>query len=218
MRRLLLSSLPRSASALASAGGLVILSRASASAHGDLVDGSPGPGDDIAVGTTSVRLDVTALDPDTMPLVAILDPAGNPVAVGTASLSDEQTLRATSAPLSAGVHTLDYSVLSDDGDRQNGEFTVAVSSSGLAVEPQDCADPRLAEPGEARTLEEMASGTVPVAVPYGLGGLAMLTAGLVILRVRADRRGAQIEDRSKRSERRVSGHRCDEDAPDRSAP
>ena len=190
MRRLLLKRAARSAAGIALACGLMALSIAPASAHGDLVEGSPGPGDDVAIGTTSVRLAFTALDPDSVPLVAILDPAGDPVAVGSPSLADNQTICSISAPLAAGVHTLEYSVLSDDGDRQRATYTFSVSSAGAAAEPGACAGLTLGEPGKAMTLEETGSGTVPVAVLYGLGGLAVLTAGLVVLRIRADRRSS----------------------------
>lgn len=194
MRRLLLRRTPRLVAALALACALLAWSVGPAAAHGDLVDGSPGPGDDVEVGSTSVRLAFTALNPGTVPLVAILGPDGDAVAVGAASLADEQTICATSAPLVAGVHTLEYSVLSDDGDRQTGRYTFAVSATGTPADLQDCAGRDLAEPGRAMTLQEMGSGSVPIGVLYGLGGLAVLTAGLVILRVRSDRHGAEPEE------------------------
>lgn len=193
MRRLLLTRVTRPAAGLALACGLVALGAAPANAHGDLVEGSPGPGDDVAVGTTSVRLAFSALDQDSVPLLAILGPAGDPLAVGSPSMADNQTVCATSVPLAAGVHTLAYSVVSEDGDRQTGTYTFSVSSTGAAADPGDCEELTPAEPGEAMTLEETGSGTVPVAVLYGLGGLAVLTAGLVILRIRSDRRNHPLD-------------------------
>ena len=184
MRRLLLRQL----AAVTLAVGLVGLLAAPASAHGDLVDGSPGPGDVVATGTTLVRLEFTALDLDGAPLVAVRGPSGDPVAVGEAGFGDSTTICARSAPLEEGVNTVDYSVLSDDGDRQTGSYTFEVSASGEGVEPAACDAAALAEPGEAQTLEEMGSGTVPTIVLYGLGVLAVLAMGLLVMRVRADRR------------------------------
>lgn len=182
--------------AVALALGLVLLLVAPASAHGDLVDGSPGPGDEVAVGTTVLRLEFSELDNDATPLVAVRGPSGDPVAVGKASYGERGTICARSAPLEAGVNTIDYSVRSDDGDRQSGSYTFEVSLSGAEVELAACDPSTLAEPGEAQSIEEMGSGTVPTGVLYGLGALAVLVVGLVVLRVRRDRRAHPPEPRA----------------------
>lgn len=190
MRRLLLTRSGAALSALVLV--LLVLVPAPAQAHGDLVEGSPGPGDDVAVGTDVLRLEFTELAPDSRPLVAVRDAAGDPVAVGVASYGDAATICARSAPLPAGITTIDYSVLSDDGDRQEGSYTFEVSSRGAVAEPGVCDGVDLAAPGEARTLEGMGSGTVPTGVLYGLGGLAVVAMGLVVLRVRSDRRAGPV--------------------------
>ncbi|MGA8847955.1 MAG: copper resistance protein CopC [Nocardioides sp.] len=191
MRRLLLRRSVRPAAGLALVCGLVLLSTSPASAHGDLLEGSPGPGDEVAIGTTSVRLVFTALDPDSVPSVAIIDPDGEQVALGSPALADDQTICATSAPLADGIHTLAYSVSSADGDRQTSMYAFAVSSTGSAAQPGICAD-LAAEPGQASTVGEgdarTGSGTVPASVLYGLGALGVLATGLVALRIRGDRR------------------------------
>lgn len=181
MRRLLLTFAP----ALLV---LLVLVPAPALAHGDLVEGSPGPGDDVAVGTDVLRLQFTDLDPDSRPMIAVTDAVGDPVAVGEAALGASDIICASSAPLPAGVLTISYSVLSDDGDRQEGSYTFEVSAEGAAAEPGACDPADLAAPGEARTIDEMGSATVPVWVLYGLGALAVLAMGLLVLRVRSDRR------------------------------
>ncbi|WP_323793116.1 copper resistance CopC family protein [Nocardioides sp.] len=189
MRRLLLT---RSGAVLATlttvAFVLLVLVPGPALAHGDLVDGSPGPGDDVAVGTDVLRLEFTDLDPDGRPLVAVRDAAGDPVAVGTASFGDDATICARSAPLEPGVTTIDYAVLSEDGDRQEGSYTFEVSEGGALAQAGVCDAVDLAAPGEPKTLDEMGSGTVPTPVLYGLGLLAVVAMGLAVLRVRSDRR------------------------------
>jgi methionine-rich copper-binding protein CopC len=186
MRRLLLASLAAVVAALT----FVALATGPVSAHGELVSGSPGPGDDVVVGTTDLRLEFTALNTDTPPLVAMRGPAEELIAVGPATYADEQTICALAVPLEAGIHTIYYSVLSDDGDRQTGNYTFEVSEGGSATEPGACAGPELETPGpeDAQTIEEKGSGSVPVGVLYGLGALAVLVGGLVVLRVRSDRR------------------------------
>ncbi|MEN8671841.1 copper resistance protein CopC [Nocardioides sp.] len=186
MRRLLLRSLALGVTVLTTC----VLTAVPASAHGDLVEGSPGPGDEVAVGTTVLRLEFTALDTDGTPLVAMRGPSGDLLPVGTATYGDEQTVCALAAPLETGIHELTYSVVSDDGDRQTGTYSFEVSASGAPSEPGACAAPDLEEPGpeDARTIEQKGSGTLPSGVLYGLGGLAVLLGGLVVLRIRSDRR------------------------------
>ncbi|WP_300400219.1 copper resistance protein CopC [Nocardioides sp.] len=186
MRRLLLRALALLATILAA----VALAAVPARAHGELVDGSPGPGDDVAVGTTVLRLEFTALDTGGAPLVAMRGPSGDLLPVGQATYGDEGTVCALASPLEAGVHELTYSVISDDGDRQTGTYSFEVSEAGSPSEPGTCASPTLEEPGpeDARTIEQKSSGTLPAGVLYGLGGLAVLVGGLVVLRIRSDRR------------------------------
>ncbi len=169
--------------------GLVALAAFPASAHGALVGGSPGPGDDVVVGTTVLRLEFTELDLDSSPLVAVRGPDDEPVAVGRASFGDLGTICARSDPLEEGVTTIDYSVLSLDGDRQTGSYTFEVSRGGTETGPATCDASTLARPGDAQSLEQMGSGSVPTVVLYVLAGLAVLAAGLLVLRVRSDRRG-----------------------------
>ena len=80
MRRLLLGLIAAVVAALT----IVVLGTAPVSAHGDLVSGSPGPGDDVAVGTTDLRLEFTALNTDATPLVAMRGPAEELIAVASA--------------------------------------------------------------------------------------------------------------------------------------
>jgi len=186
MRRLLL----RSFALLATILTACTLAAVPASAHGDLVDGSPGPGDDVAVGTTVLRLEFTALDTGGTPLVAMRGPSGDLLPVGEATYGEKGTVCALTAPLEAGVHELTYSVISDDGDRQTGTYSFEVSETGAPSDPGACASPALEEPGpeDAQTIEQKSSGTLPTGVLYGLGGLAVLVGGLLVLRIRSDRR------------------------------
>ncbi len=197
MRRLLLTSRPagrprratRPVAVLLAPLVLVLALAAPASAHGDLVDGSPGPGDDVGAGATTVRLEFTALDPDAVPLVAVLDEAGDPLAVGDATAADPRTVCAATAPLTAGVHTIEYSVVGEDGHRKTGRYQFQVSAEGAEVEPGSCAGLDLAPAEEARTIAELGGGGgLPGWLLWLLGALVALSASLVVLRVRSDRR------------------------------
>lgn len=149
----------------------------------------------VAVGTDLLRLEFTDLDPDSRPYLAVRGPSGDPVAVGRAVFGERGSVCARSAPLQAGVTTIDYSVLSEDGDRQQGSYTFEVAADGEEALPGACDAAALDAPGEAQTLEEMSSGGVPDALLYGLGAAAVLAAGLLAWRIRADRRaGPDVTD------------------------
>lgn len=163
-------------------------------AHGDLVDGSPGPGDALAPGSERVALAFDELAQDGRALVAVLDADGDPIAVGPAqTTADARAVCAATAPLETGVHTLEYSVTSNDGDLIRGKYTFEIAVDG---DPQDtadnddlaaCSDLTLAPPGEAQTLDEMGTGSFPTFLPYVLVALLVIALGLVVRRVRADR-------------------------------
>ena len=186
MRRLLLSVLTL---------GLLVLAAGPALAHGALVDGSPGPGDDVATGASSIELEFSSVATDSNPLVAVLDPDDDPVAVGIAVTSGDATVCARVDPLEPGVYTIDYSVASGDGHRQAGRYQFEVSDDGEPVVPGACEGMKLSAPGEARTLEQMCGGgLLPAWTLWSLGGLAVVMAGLVVVRVRADRARPSDDD------------------------
>ena len=190
MRRLLLS--------LALLVGLLVptaLVAGPAAAHGDLVDGSPGPGDTVAPRTSVLRLDLSDLDPDAPQALALTDEDGAPLAVGEPTVVGAGTLCARSEPLRPGVVTLEYAGMATDGHRVGGRYAFEVAAPGARPAPGACADVDLARPGEARTLAEM-TGTdsgVPTWAIVGLGALAVLAAAGVVLRVRRDRREPDAE-------------------------
>ena len=163
-----------------------------AAAHGDLVDGSPGPGDTVAMRTSVLRLELSDLDPDSPVAVALVDEDGDPLAVGEPSVVDRTTVCARSASLTAGVVTLEYAGRAPDGHRVGGRYAFEVGAPAANPEPGVCAGVDLARPGEARTLAEMTGtdGGVPTWAIAGLGGLAGVAAAGVAVRVRRDRREA----------------------------
>ena len=199
MRRLLLRHRPgrwgRAAGLVALVGWLVAwLLAAPATAHGDLVGGSPGPGDDVRPGGTVIQLEFADLDPEQRAYIAVAGPDDAPIPVGRASITGESMVCARSEPLEQGVHTLDYSATSTDGHRLSGRFTFEVSSDGSAPATGGCDEAELAAPGQAQTLVEMTIGGVPGWLIPVLILLAVLAAGGVLLRIRHDRRQADAAD------------------------
>lgn len=160
-------------------------------AHGDLVDGSPGPGDSLAPGGVVVALEFDELAEDGRALIAILDAGGDPIAVGPAqTTADATAVCATTDPLEPGVHTLEYSATSDDGDLIRGKYSFEVVAEGDRPDNDltaACSDLSMDPPGEAQTLDEMGTGGFPVFLPYLLGALLVIALALVVRRIRTDR-------------------------------
>ena len=167
-------------------GSTVVLA-GPAAAHGALVDGSPGPGDEVAPRTSVIRLDFASVGESGPAYVALRDAADRPVAVGAARVVGDRTVCARSSALVPGVHTLDYSVVSGDGHRLSGRYRFEVTSPARAADPGSCAGVDLARPGAAETLEEMTTPSTPTSFYYGLGALVVVSGGLVLWRVRRDR-------------------------------
>lgn len=173
---------------------VVLVGATAASAHGDLLEGSPGPGDQVQPGGTVLRLEFADVDGDRPAHVALLDAAGDPLAVGDAISTAKGTVCARSEPLTPGVRTIEYSATSTDGHQLTSRYQFEVSRNGTRTRPQACAGLELAAPGEARTLAEMTTAGTPVWVFYLLGTLVVVSGAGVILRVRHDRRAHGVQD------------------------
>lgn len=180
MRRLLLS--------LLAACGILVAAAAAAAAHSDLVDGSPGPGDAVAPGSEVVRLDFDALRADGHALVAVLQDDGDPVPVGEATVVRDRVVCARTAPLSAGVHTVEYLVTLADGHTLTSSYQFEASSGAARAAPGVCTRAAMDDPGEAQTLEQMRAWQLPAWVLVAAGGMAVLSAVAAAVRIVRDRR------------------------------
>lgn len=169
---------------------LVLLGVGPALAHGDLLEGAPGPGGTVAPGLDVLALTFESVDPDGPHYLALMDQAGEPVAVGAAVGADGQTVCAASAPLQQGVHTLEYDVAGDDGHSVPGKYTFEVVAGGDPAGTGPCSRLDLAAPGEAQTLQEMRTGSVRPLLVYGLAALVAVTGGLAGWRLWRERRAA----------------------------
>lgn len=181
MRRLLLT--------LVAAVGLVAWPAAPASAHGDLVEGSPGPGDEVAAGSTLLRMEFDGIAEDGRAFAAVLTEDGTPVRVGDAEVLDASVMCARTEPLDPGVYTVEYLLDAADGHDFTGRYRFEVlARGGSRVESGGCADARLGQATEARTLREFGDAGLPGWLPWGLGGLGVLAVGLLLVRVLRERR------------------------------
>lgn len=138
--------------------GAVLLVAGPAAAHGDLVYGSPGPGDYVAPGVTVLRLEMSTVKKDAPVYIAILDAKDDPLWVGSAAVvwgGDDKVVCAQVEPMEPGVHAVEYTAIATDGHRLGGRYLFEVAKTATEptdrVEPGACAGADLGEPGEAQT-------------------------------------------------------------------
>lgn len=184
MRRLLLGLLTLGVVAWMLAAGV-----GPASAHGDLVKGSPGPGDAVAPGGTIAALQLSSVSVDAPAYVAVLDADDNPIAVGEPTLLADGLVCVRTEALEVGIHTVEYAARSEDGHSAGGRYAFEVTENGDQAQPGLCAEAELAPADQAQTLAEMtAGGEFPGWVIPGLVVLAALSAAGVVWRIRKDGR------------------------------
>lgn len=185
MRRLLSRPLAGLAGVVA-AGTLVLAVAAPASAHSDLEEASPGPGDDVAAGSTTVHLlfGEGVEDGAEGNLVTLEGPDGDPVAVGAVSVVDDgDGVCVATDPLDAGEYTLDWRVMSVDGHLVQSRYAFEVSDGGDPVDAAACEGADLAAP------EAADGGGIPTPLLAGGGAVLLVAAvGGFVWRVRSDRR------------------------------
>ena len=165
MRRLLVRSRPARALRVAAAAlllaGLLVLPSPPASAHGALVDGSPGPGRRRALRHAMLRLEFTDLDPDKTPLVAVLDAAGDPVAVGDAAFAEPRPSAPGPPPWRRASTRSTTPWSPTTGTARPGATPSRSPPAATPCRPTSCngVDPAPAE--EARTLADLGGSGLP---------------------------------------------------------
>lgn len=146
---------------------LTILSTTAASAHTDLLQGSPGPGQQ--VGGTVDFVDLVFVDPVADAVITIEGPDGAEID-GTTAVADGQIIRYEMPPLTeVGRYVLRYSMISADGDFTTSGFFFVYDPS--AIEPIRLGDADIPE-----------SGTSVITVVAGaVFGLCMIGLVMVFL-------------------------------------
>ncbi len=146
---------------------VVVGSTSAASAHTDLLQGSPGPGQQ--VGGTVDFVDLVFVDPVANAAVTIEGPDGQELG-GTTVVTDGQIIRYEMAPLTeVGRYVTRYSMISADGDFTESGFFFVYEPS--AIEPIRLGD-----------ADIPSSGWSPVAIAASVVfGLAMIGLVLVFL-------------------------------------
>lgn len=167
---------------------LLLSSTPAVSAHGDLVDAGPGPGDEVATGSTVVELEFDDLDTSAPASVTIVDAAGDPVAVGDAAIVSERFVCARTAPLAEGVHTLEYAVVGAGGEPRRSRYQFLVDPAAPAASTRVCDTVDLAEPvstSGSGVTGRGGSGGPMLWVLAGVVVLAALVSALAVGRRRA---------------------------------
>ncbi len=121
--------------------------------------------------------------------VSITDPAGAAAAGGTPTF-DGPAVSIPLRPTSAGRYTVDYAVISADGDRVTGKIAFTLTVAAVPPPPSPTASPTpphsagAVVPAPRELAEESGSGTW---WPWVVGG-ALVLAGLALVITRRARR------------------------------
>lgn len=171
---------------------LLLAFPAPAHAHSSLQDAVPGPGDQVAPGTDVIALTLKGLSADSLPEVRVEGPGQSPVATGTPKLMGS-TLCATVTPLRPGAHTISYTAVAADGDRQRNKFFFeVVEGAAAATVPALCGGLDLAAPAAEEVILGFDRATA-VAVFAG-AAFVVVTTTVSALRARS-RRGISSDRR-----------------------
>lgn len=186
MRRLLLRL-----TAAVGVAAVLLVPVTPALAHGGLRDGSPGPGDVVAAGSSLVRLEFLDLAPGESAHVSVLGPDVEPRRVSEAVVVDSgtgSTVCARTEPLELGVHTMQYSVVDAADGREIRNYQFEVTADGAPTDAGACAGVELPEATVAATIEDrVAAGedpgrSVSAWIVLGAAGLVVVTAAGLLLR------------------------------------
>ncbi len=154
-----------------------------AAGHTDLLQGSPGPGQQ--VGGTVDFVDLAFVGPVTDVRIVVTDPDGRPVP-GQMVVADGQIVRFTMEPLTVpGRHVLEYDMISEDGDPTEGSYFFSYTPE--ATQPFPLSRVNLPDP-PSETGETVRTVALVVAVVALLGLCVVL---LVTLRRRQAALAAQ---------------------------
>lgn len=171
--------------------GLVALAwpLTAAHAHSSLLDGSPGPGDEIAAGTTTVALEFDDVDPGGEHQIAVLDAEDEPLSVGEPQAQQGRLVCVRTEELRPGVHAVEYSVTSADGHVIRSRYQFEVVEGGAEADDLGCDADALAAPSGAESL-----GFGLDLPPAVLAIIAVAVVGSAALAVTAVLRSRRAED------------------------
>ncbi len=161
-----------------------------AHAHSSLLDGSPGPGDSVAPGSTVIALEFDNVDPDGEHQVAVLDAEDDPLRVSSPQAQQGRLICARTEELEPGVHAVEYSVTSGDGHVIRSRYEFEVAAGGDEVEDFGCDTGALAAPEEAESLGFGLD--LPPAVLAIVAVVVVGSAALAVVAVMRSRRGDDV--------------------------
>lgn len=143
---------------------LLFLGSTNAYAHTSLTEAAPGPGATVGPGAEVVSLTFGPLKSGTTPTIGLIGPDGTDVPVGEPVVADGSVVCAAVTSLPTGVNTLNYTVISADGDTQSSAFQFEVADGARTVTaPSVCQHLGLSAAGRGR---ECRGRHVPGARPH----------------------------------------------------
>ena len=155
-------------------------------AHGDFVDGAPGPGDAVAPGSALLRLSFASIDPGSTAKVTLTRTGGDREPVGAARpIPVARVVCARTEPLTAGIYTVAYELSSPDGAVTDGGYVFEV------VPEADAEDEALAGACAGQVLRDPVAPAVstaesdsPAPLIAAVSAVAVVVVGAVVVALR----------------------------------
>ena len=157
-------------------------------AHGDFVDGSPGPGDTVAAGSTLLRLSFASIDEGSTADVTLTRTGGQQQPIGAAlPLPLGRVVCARTEPLAPGIYTVSYALTSPDGAVADGGYVFEVVAAGEAddeITQGACAGQELRAPVAPAVSTAESDSPAPLFAAVSAVGVVVIGAVVVALRRR----------------------------------
>lgn len=166
----------RLAGILLTAGTVLALTAAPASAHTTLTSASPAKD---ATVTAPSEIVLTYADPVRLPRVVVMDASGAQHQAGAARAVDNKVTQPVHGTLPNGKYTVGWRVVASDGHPVEGTYTFTVSGS-----------PAAAQPAPSATTSTQDSGSPSGWLWIGLIALAIAAAAGTITWFRRSRSGS----------------------------
>ncbi|MDX2528264.1 copper resistance CopC family protein [Streptomyces europaeiscabiei] len=169
---------------------LLFLGSTNAYAHTSLTEAAPGPGATVGPGAEVVSLTFGPLKSGTTPTIGLIGPDGTDVPVGEPVVADGSVVCAAVTSLPTGVNTLNYTVISADGDTQSSAFQFEVADGARTVTaPSVCQHLGLSAPAvDASAADGTFLGLGRTTAMTVLAGTVVVIVGSAVLAVHTRRR------------------------------
>jgi copper resistance protein C len=154
--------------ALTASAWLLWQSAQVAEAHATLIGSSPESGSTLGIAPSEIVLEFDEKVQTNFAVVNVTGPGGSVVSTGSVSVTDSKVIAAVQPPTKAGVYTVSWRVVSDDGHPVEGQFTYALTDHALSNTRPPSQPAPTGTQASSSTDSWLTSGMGPFAIALGI--------------------------------------------------